>query len=115
MIHLVAYIVEKSRDENNRLRISQKDYYSIIGTKSFPFLVNQIRYNINLRQTGNLIFSLCRWNDRLAMSVSTVAILLVIVLSFQFTRCLSTFIGKLKHAKILCILFYCGFCPILSN
>ena len=33
MIHLIAYIVEKSRDDNNQLQISQKDYYSIIGGK----------------------------------------------------------------------------------
>ena len=33
MIHLIAYIVEKSRDDSNQLQISQKDYYSIIGGK----------------------------------------------------------------------------------
>ena len=33
MIHLIAYIVEKSRDDSNQLQISQKDYCAIIGGK----------------------------------------------------------------------------------
>ena len=37
--------------------------------QGFPFLYNQIRDCINIRQTCNLIFSLCRWNERLAVVV----------------------------------------------
>ncbi len=33
MIHLVAYIVEKSRDDTNQLRLQQKDYAAIVGGK----------------------------------------------------------------------------------
>ena len=34
-----------------------------------PFLINQIKDNINAKQTCNLIFSLCRWNDELAAAI----------------------------------------------
>lgn len=70
MIALTALLVEKSRANEKQLHLSQRDYNAIIGSKGFPFLVNQIRDNINIRQTCNLIFSLTRWNDTLAMAVS---------------------------------------------
>ena len=41
------------------------------GGKGFPFLYQQIRDMINLNQTRNLIQSLCRWNDRLAIHIIT--------------------------------------------
>ncbi|WAR19191.1 UBP34-like protein [Mya arenaria] len=68
MIALISLLVEKSRSvEDNQLQISDRDYNSIIGgSKGFPFLFSQIRDNINVRQTCNLIFSLSRWNDNLA-------------------------------------------------
>ncbi|XP_054154148.1 ubiquitin carboxyl-terminal hydrolase 34-like [Oppia nitens] len=66
MITLVALLVEKSRGKDNRLRLSDRDYEAIASPKSFPFLQQQIRDNINLRQTYNLICSLCRFNDHLA-------------------------------------------------
>lgn len=69
MIALIAQLVERSRGEDNQLRLSEKDYNSIIGGKNFPFLYNQIKDHINVRQTCNLIFSLCRWNDSLATAI----------------------------------------------
>nr|KAG5696977.1 hypothetical protein BaRGS_008439 [Batillaria attramentaria] len=69
MIALTALLVEKSRASEKQLHLSQRDYNAIIGGKGFPFLVNQIRDNINIRQTCNLIFSLTRWNDDLAMAI----------------------------------------------
>lgn len=42
-------------------------YYFFQG---FPFLFQHIRDGINIRQTCNLIFSLCRYNNRLAEHVS---------------------------------------------
>ncbi|XP_053405325.1 ubiquitin carboxyl-terminal hydrolase 34-like isoform X2 [Mercenaria mercenaria] len=71
MIALISLLVEKSRSaEDNQLQISDKDYNCIIaGNKGYPFLFNQIRDNINVRQTCNLIFSLCRWNDGLASAI----------------------------------------------
>lgn len=63
MITLVALLVEKSRGKDNRLRLSDRDFEAVAGGKSFPFLQQQIRDNINLRQTCNLICSLCRWDD----------------------------------------------------
>jgi ubiquitin carboxyl-terminal hydrolase 34 len=69
MITLVALLVEKSRGKDNRLRLSDRDYESIASGKSFPFLQQQIRDNINLRQTCNLICSLCRWNDHFAIMI----------------------------------------------
>lgn len=69
MVTLIAMLVEKSRGENNQLHISDKDYTAIIGGKGFPFLFNQIRDSINIRQTCNLLFSLSRWNEQLAIAV----------------------------------------------
>ncbi|XP_064603807.1 ubiquitin carboxyl-terminal hydrolase 34-like isoform X2 [Liolophura sinensis] len=69
MITLIAHLVEKSRGDDRQLHLSEKDYNNIIGGKGFFFLFNQIRDNINVRQTCNLIFGLCRWNDSLAEAV----------------------------------------------
>ncbi|KAL4238015.1 Ubiquitin carboxyl-terminal hydrolase 34 [Mactra antiquata] len=71
MIALISLLVEKSRSaEDNQLQISDKDFNCIIaGSKGYPFLFNQIRDSINIRQTCNLIFSLCRWNDALASAI----------------------------------------------
>lgn len=44
---------------------------ALTGGKGFPFLFQHIRDGINIRQTCNLIFSLCRYNNRLAEHVSS--------------------------------------------
>lgn len=66
MITLIALLVEKSRGDDQRLHLSHNDFNTIAGGKGFPFLYQQIRDSIHLRQTCNLIFSLCRWNEHLA-------------------------------------------------
>ncbi|XP_070576482.1 ubiquitin carboxyl-terminal hydrolase 34-like isoform X2 [Ptychodera flava] len=68
MIALIATLVEASREEK-RLMLAQSDYALLTGGKGFPFLNQQIRDGINIRQTCNLIFSLCRYNQRLAEQV----------------------------------------------
>jgi len=40
-----------------------------IGFQSFPFILQQIRDQINFMSTRNLIFSLCRWNEKLAENI----------------------------------------------
>ncbi|ELU04220.1 hypothetical protein CAPTEDRAFT_219867 [Capitella teleta] len=71
MIALIAMLVESSRGQDKQLHLSQSDYQAIIGSnKGFPFLYNQILDSINLRHTCNLIFSLTRWNDRLAIAIT---------------------------------------------
>ncbi|KAK3093520.1 hypothetical protein FSP39_016701 [Pinctada imbricata] len=69
MVTLIALLVEKSRGEDNQLHLSDKDYSAIVGGKGFPFLYNQIRDAINIRQTCNLIFSLSRWHEQLAITL----------------------------------------------
>ncbi|UYV82776.1 USP34, partial [Cordylochernes scorpioides] len=69
MITLIAVLVEKSRTADQRLHLSHQDFNLIAGGKGFPFLQQQIRDSINLRQTGNLIFSVCRWNEHLAVHI----------------------------------------------
>ncbi|CAH2011093.1 unnamed protein product [Acanthoscelides obtectus] len=70
MVTLVASLVEKSRDPNtNKLQLSEKDYAAVAGGKGFTFLYQQIKDNINLQQTKNLIHSLCRGNNQLAQSI----------------------------------------------
>lgn len=68
MIQLIAYLVESSRTER-QLMLSQNDYAVLVAGKGFPFLFQQIRDSINLQQTRNLIFSLTRFNSRLAEQV----------------------------------------------
>lgn len=87
MITLIALLVEKSRSEDNQLHISDKDYNSVIGGgKGFPFLFNQIRDNINVRQTCNLIFSLCRWNEQLAVAIVTMVFSAIKKLSIEHSQ-----------------------------
>lgn len=70
MITLIASLVERSRlPADHRLNLSPSDFNAVAGGKGFPFLYQQIRDMINLQQTRNLIQSLCRWNDRLAIHV----------------------------------------------
>lgn len=71
MIMLIAYLVERSRGQDHRLALSPADLSAVAGGKGFPFLYQQTRDVINLTQTRNLIQSLCRWNDRLAIHVVT--------------------------------------------
>ncbi|XP_066282190.1 ubiquitin carboxyl-terminal hydrolase 34-like isoform X3 [Branchiostoma lanceolatum] len=68
MIALVALLVETSRAER-QLSLSQNDLAVLTTGKGFPFLYQQVRDNINLRQTCNLIFSLTRYNPRLAEAI----------------------------------------------
>ncbi|XP_077867964.1 ubiquitin carboxyl-terminal hydrolase 34-like [Saccoglossus kowalevskii] len=68
MITLIAMLVESSRVDR-RLTLAQSDLAVLTGGKSFPFLFQQIRDGINIRHTCNLIFSLCRHNQRLAEQI----------------------------------------------
>ncbi|VDH93225.1 ubiquitin carboxyl-terminal hydrolase 34 [Mytilus galloprovincialis] len=86
MITLIAVLVEKSRGEDKQLHISDKDYSAIIGGKGFPFLFNQIRDAINLRQTCNLIFSLSRWNEQLAVAIVTMVFSAIKKLSIEHSQ-----------------------------
>lgn len=54
---------------SRHLTLSQGDMGALTGGKGFPFLFQHIRDGINIRQTCNLIFSLCRYNNRLAEHV----------------------------------------------
>lgn len=56
---------------SRHLTLSQSDMAALTGGKGFPFLFQHIRDGINIRQTCNLIFSLCRYNNRLAEHVSS--------------------------------------------
>ncbi|KAL3285850.1 hypothetical protein HHI36_000370 [Cryptolaemus montrouzieri] len=69
MITLIASLVEKSRDANMKINLSDKDYAAVATGKGYPFLYQQIKDNINLHQTRNLIHSLCRNNNTLAQSI----------------------------------------------
>ncbi|XP_071450552.1 ubiquitin carboxyl-terminal hydrolase 34 [Hetaerina americana] len=69
MIALVAVLVEKSRGEDHRLGLLPPDLNTVAGGKGFPFLYQQIKDNINLHQTRNLIYALTRWNERLATHI----------------------------------------------
>ncbi|KAK0163763.1 hypothetical protein PV328_002459 [Microctonus aethiopoides] len=71
MITLIATLIERSRGSDHRLTLSPADLNAVAGGKGFPFLYQQTRDMINLNQTRNLIQSLCRWNDRLAIHIVT--------------------------------------------
>ncbi|XP_065207082.1 ubiquitin carboxyl-terminal hydrolase puf isoform X2 [Planococcus citri] len=72
MITLIATLVEKARGQDHTLKLTALDHHIIAGGKGFLFLIQQIKDNINLHQTRNLIYSLCRWNDPLANQIVTV-------------------------------------------
>ncbi|XP_074042316.1 ubiquitinyl hydrolase 1 puf isoform X2 [Leptinotarsa decemlineata] len=69
MITLIASLLEKSRDVTGKMQLSEKDYNAIAGGKGFTFLYQQIKDNINLQQTRNLIHSLCKGNNQLAQAI----------------------------------------------
>ncbi|XP_076442216.1 ubiquitin carboxyl-terminal hydrolase 34-like isoform X2 [Babylonia areolata] len=71
MISLIALLVEKSRGREKLVQLSPKDYSAVVGSanKVFAFLLSQIREQINLRQTCNIICSLTRWSENLAISI----------------------------------------------
>ena len=66
---------------HRHLTLSQSDMAALTGGKGFPFLFQHIRDGINIRQTCNLIFSLCRYNNRLAEHVGPAPAPLLAVLS----------------------------------
>ncbi|CAH3140586.1 unnamed protein product [Pocillopora meandrina] len=68
MISVMALLVEESRGER-QLHLSENDMAALTGGKGFPFLFHAIKDSINLRHTTNLIFSLCRYNLKLAESI----------------------------------------------
>lgn len=72
MITLIASLVEKSRDSAGKLQLSEKDYNAVAGGKGFAFLHQQIRDNINLQQTRNLIHSLCKSSGGNALAQSII-------------------------------------------
>ena len=63
MITFVAYLVEKSRGNDNRLHLSSSDQEVLFSGKMFPFIQRQIRDSVNIKQTINLIYSFCRYNE----------------------------------------------------
>ncbi|KAJ6218179.1 hypothetical protein RDWZM_009336 [Blomia tropicalis] len=65
MIMLIVYLLEKTQSME-KMVLSQRDFESLISGKSFVFIQQQIRDNINPRQTFNLICSLNRLDDSLA-------------------------------------------------
>ncbi|XP_073248012.1 ubiquitin carboxyl-terminal hydrolase 34-like [Porites lutea] len=69
MISVMAVLVEEWRCER-QLHLSENDLAALTGGKGFPFLFQAIKDSINLRHTTNLIFSLCRYNVKLAENVS---------------------------------------------
>ena len=68
MISFVAFLVDKARNANGKLCISPNDTEALIG-KNFAFLHRQIRDNINLRQTFNLICTLCLNNEKMSTQI----------------------------------------------
>ncbi|MGH0137239.1 UNVERIFIED_CONTAM: hypothetical protein FKN15_063069 [Acipenser sinensis] len=110
MIALIALLVEQSRSERH-LTLSQNDMAALTGGKGFPFMFQHIRDGINIRQTCNLIFSLCRYNNRLAehivsMLFTSIAKLTPEVIEYNPSQCLDwlavqTPRNKLAHSWVL--------------
>ncbi|KAG1678108.1 Ubiquitin carboxyl-terminal hydrolase 34 [Nymphon striatum] len=76
MISLIAMLVEKSRGNDDHLHLSENDLeYHCTWSKGwknkigFPFLFQQIKDNINIRQTCNLIVSLCKFDDAMSLQI----------------------------------------------
>ncbi|XP_027055599.1 ubiquitin carboxyl-terminal hydrolase 34-like [Pocillopora damicornis] len=58
-----------AKEKIRQLHLSENDMAALTGGKGFPFLFHAIKDSINLRHTTNLIFSLCRYNLKLAESI----------------------------------------------
>ncbi|CAH1793285.1 unnamed protein product [Owenia fusiformis] len=124
MITLIAMLVENARGEDNKLELPEddlqalidrnytqinypnmtdKEFFNSLGNTmklEFPFLFSQIRDCINVRQTCNLIFSLSRWNDRLAYAIVNMMFNSITKLNsdqaqpfFKLLSCLVEFVG----------------------
>ncbi|KPM06040.1 ubiquitin specific protease-like protein 2 [Sarcoptes scabiei] len=63
MILLVVYLIENTQNVNSKNQLRERDLAAISSNNSFQFIQQQIKDNINLRSTFNLIGSLCRLND----------------------------------------------------
>jgi hypothetical protein len=73
--------------------------------QGFPFLFQQIKDCINLHQTRNLIYALCRWNERLAIHV--------VSMIFQaITK--HTEVSRFKGLVLLIWITFC-FCNYVSH
>ncbi|KAH9519588.1 Ubiquitin carboxyl-terminal hydrolase 34 [Bulinus truncatus] len=70
MISLIAFLVETSRD-GHILQLSESDMNYLIRGRGHPFLMYQVRDNINIEHSCNLIVSLCMFNEPLAVSIVT--------------------------------------------
>ncbi|BFZ12255.1 hypothetical protein BsWGS_15296 [Bradybaena similaris] len=68
MVSLISFLVETSR-EGHVLHLSESDMNYLIRGRGQPFLMYQVRDNINIEHTCNLIVSLCMFNEPLAVSI----------------------------------------------
>lgn len=67
MITLIVYLIEKTHE--SLLNLPKRDFDSLVSGKTFQFIQQQIRDNINLRQTFNLICSICRLDETLSSPI----------------------------------------------
>ena len=70
ILHVTFQMIDSSQIYGWESPFKKGLIHYIILFQGFLFLFNQIRDNINVRQTCNLVFSLCRWNEGLANAVS---------------------------------------------
>lgn len=64
MIALLVYLIDKTQNRNSNFVLSKNDFESLVRN-NFQFIQQQIRDNINLRHTFNLICSICHLEDSL--------------------------------------------------
>eukprot|EP00794_Sanderia_malayensis_P020521 gene20521-22540_t len=77
MISTLAVLLDEAR-EDRQLQLSQNDYTALTGERGFPFLYQITKDAINLKQTANIISSLCLFNQGMAEKI-----LEMIILSIQ--------------------------------
>lgn len=70
MITLIVYLLDRAqRYSPDSIGLSPRDFDSLISGRTFLFIQQQIRDNINLRQTYNLIVELQKLDDSLAPQI----------------------------------------------
>lgn len=70
MITLIVYLLDRAqRYSSDSIGLSPRDFDSLISGRTFLFIQQQIRDNINLRQTYNLIVELRKLDDSLAPQI----------------------------------------------
>ncbi|CAB3983712.1 Ubiquitin carboxyl-terminal hydrolase 34 [Paramuricea clavata] len=72
MVTVIAFLVEEAKGQSKEVQLSESDNEALLGGQGYPFIFEIVKDVVNLKHTGNLVFTLCMHNqDRAEKIVST--------------------------------------------